>query len=79
MLFSERRILIMIAEGKEPYAIAKWLQSSVEDAYAKIQRIEEKTDTHTWEGLRNIGQLLKTEEEAITRKYLEKKRLDGKE
>ena len=74
LLFSERRILIMIAEGKEPHEVASWLQQPLEIAHAQIQRIEEKTGTHTWRGLQNIGQLLKSEEEANMRMYMEKRR-----
>lgn len=74
LLFSERRILIMIAEGKEPHEVASWLHEPLEVAHAKIQRIEEKTGTHTWRSLQNIGQLLKSEEEANMRIYMDKKR-----
>jgi DNA-binding CsgD family transcriptional regulator len=55
ILFSERTILILIAEGKEPPAIAYALVMSLDAVYASIRNIEQKTISKTWDDLVELG------------------------
>lgn len=55
ILFSERQILIMIAQGKELPAIASELHHSLDFVYHSIHNIERKTLTKTWNDLVELG------------------------
>lgn len=55
MLFMEREILKMIAEGKEPPAIAQKIKMPLYCVHVALQNIERKTLSHTWQDLVELG------------------------